>query len=297
MWKQGLGCLLTLMSFVPTVRAEEVPAADEPVGTGVVLMGYTLLVTAFVLLPMASFWLASHYLMEDDQPKNAALLYLAYVIIVPLFIYLSSTLIELLPSENLTFVTVSFLGVAGVALSLCLFVIMKIYYTNVLRALGFIVISLGLVAGGLFGMYTALSTVPAGEFAVEKSNELGRVVVPRVETLKERLLNELRDTFWASFLPESWFQELDSNLSGNETEEIEDSEPQDPLEWVKSSMFGVGDQVELAREVSFESEFGDMTLPVGSIITIVGPTDTPKRWEVKRGLTRFEVTEVDLRNP
>lgn len=159
--------LLVLFAGVEPIWAQETTSAttDEP--GGIVYAAWGILITIFVLIPIGSTWLCSHFIMEDDRFRFSLMLYVFYVILFAL------ATIALMWVEEFA-VDDRFLAALGYAFIIVLFLValvaipMKVYYAAAYRAVFLIVFTLVCMAAAFVGTIKGLDGMPAGE----KFNEM-----------------------------------------------------------------------------------------------------------------------------
>lgn len=161
-----LWCVLLLLTFGwEESWAQETPATAEP--GGIIYAAWGILITIFVLIPIGSTWLCSHFVMEDDRLRFSLMLYAFYVVLFAL------TTVALFWVEEFA-VDDRWLAGVSYAVILALFVValvgipMKVYYAAIYRAVALLVFTVVCMAAALVGTIKSLDGLPAGD----KFNEM-----------------------------------------------------------------------------------------------------------------------------
>lgn len=155
--------LVLLASAEPTLAQEATP--DEP--GGIVYAAWGILITIFVLIPIGSTWLCSHFIMEDDRLRFALMLYVFYVVLFALTT-VGFMWVEDFAVDDRWLAGLVYAGIISLFLVALLAIPMKVYYAAIHRALALIVFTVVCMAAAYVGTTKGLDGLPAGD----KFNEM-----------------------------------------------------------------------------------------------------------------------------
>ncbi|MEM1058856.1 MAG: hypothetical protein AAGK14_06380 [Verrucomicrobiota bacterium] len=287
---------------------------------------WLILIALGLVLPIGVIWLASHFIMEDDQFRYALFF---YVVAMLLFAGTSAALIwagGFVANEPAMGLTM-YGAILAVFVFAYIAVAAKIYHSGPWWALVYGSLTLAAIGGVWFGTLRAIESLPVGRVFEQQFGETAKYTAAREAWGTAFVtLTSWRGDAAAFFQPrpedvdvqDAPFASAETELteeeearvaeeSAPEPEPMAAPEPEEPavevaqteeevapeVEEPPATAFAVGDVVAIIREISIPTQYGKFTLNAGDEVELLEEVSTGT-WRVKRGMLDFEMAEADL---